>query len=67
MKVTISEGELYPYMYVNEYEEGEGRCYEIPDELWERYRKTSNELWELNEIFQKIEEKEEEKIRKNDN
>ena len=60
MKVTIGEGELYPYMFVEEYEyEGEGRCYEIPNKLWKRYQKAQKEMWELIEIFQKIGEENE--------
>jgi len=66
MKVTISEDELYPTMFVEEYE-GKGLCYEIPDELWERKKRVWKEWWELAEIFKEIVEKEEEEIINNDN
>ena len=63
MKVTIDEGELYPYMYVEKYE-GKGRCYEISDELWKRCQKVRKEWWKINEIFEKIVEDEEKKYEK---
>jgi len=56
MKVTITEEELYPFMFVEKYK-GKGHCYEISGKLWKRYKKMRDELWKLKEIFQKIEER----------
>ena len=52
MKVSISEDELWPCMYVNT---SEGYCnVDISEEIYERYTKVNEEWFALQDIFKKL-------------